>query len=176
MKQEFTRVEGTEKVKWSYEKEVEDFEDKEFGKVGSSQTTGYIIFDDKEKALAVLDRDLTEVEKNVTHFEKELEKNKHSLNTFTDLKDLVEAVGKLHNDFKDINTDKIYGLYNNDPKKYQKLFSEFNKSKDYIKDEMDKINKEYGKYLNYQESEKALAFNKEQFDKIKEQRDRLLEL
>lgn len=175
MKQEF-KLEKDGKVKWTYEKEVEDFTDKEFGKVGKSFSNGHIVFDSKEIALSVLDRDVAEVEKFIEQYEQELETNKHELDKFTDLKALVEAIGKLHNDFKEVNSDKIYSLYNNDPKKYGKLLSEFNKAKDYIKDELAIINKEYQKYLNYQTAEKNLKFNQEQYDKIKEQRETLLNL
>lgn len=175
MKQEITREEDG-KIKWSFEKDVEDFTDKEFGKVGSSYNTGYILFDSKEKAISVLDRDLSEVEKFIEQYKGELEKNEHSLDKFTDLKELIEKIGQLHLDFKELNTDKIYGLYNQDPKKYKKLFNEFNNAKDYIKEELSIINKEYQKYINYQTAEKNLKFNQDQYDKIEEQRKKLMEL
>ena len=175
MKQEFKLMEDG-KVQWTYEKDVEDFKDKEFGNVGKSHTKGEIIFDSKEIALSVLDRDLGEVEAFIKQYEEEVEKNKHNLDKFSQLKELIEAIGKLHNDFKEVSSDKIYSLYNSDPKKYTKLLKEFNTAKDYIKEELNMINKEYQKYLNYKTAKPSLEFNQEQYKKIKEQRDILVKL
>ena len=174
MKQTFEKVE--DKIKWTFEKEEVDFEDKEFGKVGKSFNTGYIIFDSKEKAIAVLDRDLTEVEAFIKQYEDEMQKNEHNLEKFTDLKVLIQKVAELHEEFKNVNTDKIYGLYNSDPKRYTKLFQEFNKSKDYIKDELAYVSKEFQKMQNYNIAKKNLDFNREQYKKIKEQREELNKL
>jgi len=174
MKQTFEKV--GDKIKWTFEKEEVDFEDKEFGKVGKSFNTGYIIFDSKEKALAVLDRDLSEVESFIKQYEEEMKKNEHNLDKFTDLKDLIQKVAELHEEFKNLNSDKIYGLYNSDPKRYTKLYQEFNKSKDYIKDELAYLSKEFQKMQNYQIAEKNLKFNTEQYEKIKEQRNELSKL
>jgi hypothetical protein len=175
MEQKFTKIENN-KIKWEYFKKDTDFEDKEFGKLGVKGGYDYIIFDSKEQALSVLDRDISEVEKNLNHYQSIMDKNKHNLDTFKDLKSLVDSIGKLHNDFKEVNSDKIYSLYNNDPKKYQKLLSEFNKSKDYIKDELDVINKEYGRFLEYTSAKDSYDFNKTQLDKIQEQRTNLTNL
>jgi prefoldin subunit 5 len=175
MKQTFEKInEG--KIKWTFEKEEVDYEDKEFGKLGKSFNTGYIVFDNKEKAIAVLDRDLKEVEAFIKQYQDEMSKNEHNLDKFTDLKELIHKVAELHTDFKNINTDKIYGLYNSDPKRYTKLYQEFNKSKDYIKDELAYLSKEFQKMQNYNIAKKNLEFNNEQWLKIKEQREELNKL
>lgn len=174
MKQEFKKLDN-EKIEWTYEHEEEKFNDKDFGDIGVTSKKGYIIFESKEKALSVLDRDVSETEKLVDTHKAAMDKNEHSLDTFTDLKVLVEAVGKLHNDFKEI-INIPEKLYADNPKKYQKLLREFNSAKDYIKDEMSNINKEYGKYLEYKSAKEAYDFAKEQYDKILEQREQLMNL
>ena len=168
MEQKFTRLDNG-KIKWEYFKEEKDHTDKDFGKVGVYSGKDTIIFDSYEQAKSILDRDFSEVETMKEQYEKDLENNEHDLEKFSDLKDLVEAVGKLHNDFKEATGDKIYELYNNDPKRYKNVWSEFNKAKDYIKDEMSIINKEYQKYLNYKTAEKNLKFVTDQLEKITEQ-------
>jgi hypothetical protein len=176
MEQKFTKLEDG-RIKWTYNSGEEEFSDKDFGALGKTIRMQEIIFDDKEKAMTVLDRDITEVEASIDKYKQDMDKNAHDLDKFTDLKELVESVGKLHNDFKEKEQDsKIFNLYKDDPKRYQKLWSEFNKAKDYIKDEMSAINSEYQKYLEYKNSKKAYDFNVAQLEKIKEQKEELLKL
>ena len=172
MEQTFTKLDDG-KIKWEYSREEKEHSDKEFGRVGTAGGYDFIIFDSYEQAKSILYRDLAEVVKFVEQYESEMEKNQHNLDTFTDIKDLVDSVGKLHNDFKECTADKIYALYKDDPKRYQKVLSEFNKAKEYIVTEMDIVNKEYGKYLAYQTAEKNLKFNQDQYDKIVEQISKL---
>ena len=174
MKQNFKLLDDG-KVKWTYEKEEQDSEDKDFGVVGKTGSFGYIIFDSKEKALTILDRDLSECESRLQYQEEQMKKNNHNLDKFSQIKELIESIAKLHTDFKEIKNipEKLYA---DNPKKYQKLLRDFNNAKSYIVDELSAFNKEYQKYLNYQPAKKAYDFEKEQLGKIKEQRDMLLEL
>lgn len=171
MKQKFTRQEDG-KIKWEHTAEDTDFEDQDFGKLGVKGGYRYIIFDSYEQAMSVLDRDIANAEAHIDTHKQDMDKNEHNLDKFTDIKELVEAVGKLHNDFKDIkNTPEK--LYADNPKKYQKLLREFNQAKDYIKEEMSELNKEYGKYLAYKPAKQSYDFNVEQLEKIKEQKAQL---
>ena len=164
------------KVKWSFREDVDEHKDKEFGKVGTSSRTQTIIFDSKEIALAVLERDLADVQLSLDKFGEDMNKSKHSLDKFTDLKDLILAIGKLHNEFKEATNVKVQSLYADNPKKYQKILSQFNSSKEYIKDELASVSIEYGKFLEYNVAKDSYDFNKEQFDKIEEQIKELKEL
>ena len=174
MKQEFTRLDDG-RVKWSYEKEEVAFEDKEFGNVGVQQNQGYIMFESYEKALVVLDRDLDEAEKMAQTHKQEMDKNEHSLEKFPEIKALVEAIGKLHNDFKEVKAmpEHVNGA---NERKYNQTLKEFNKAKDYIVEGMSAFNREYGKYLAYGPAKKAYDFTKEQLDKITDQRKQLIAL
>ena len=175
MNQKFEKLDDG-KIKWTYQKDMKDHEDKEFGKVGVY--TGYdeITFDSFEQALSILDRDESETEKMVEQYKEEMDKTTHTLETNIDIKALVEKVGELNTTFKETTGDKIFALYNNDPKKYTKLFQAFNESKKYIQEEIDILNKEYQKYVTHDVAKKNYEFSKEQHEKIIEQKQQLLSL
>jgi len=174
MNQKFTKIEN-DKVKWEYTREESEYQDQELGKLGVQGGYSYIIFDNKEQAMAVLDKDVVNSEANIDKYKQDMTKNEHSLDKFTQIKELVEAVGKLHNDFKEIKNipEKLYA---DNPKKYQKLLREFNNAKDYIKEEMSELNKEYGRYIAYKPAKQSYDFNIEQLEKIKEQQEQLNKL
>jgi len=174
MKQEFKRLDGN-KVRWEFTNEEASFEDQELGKLGVKGGYTYIVFDSKEQAMSVLDRDIININDNIDKYSTDMTKNEHNLEQFSQIKELVEAVGKMHNDFKDL-ANVPESLYANNPKKYQKLLREFNSAKDYIKEEMSEINKEYGKYINYKPAKQAYEFNVAQLKKAEEQKAELNKL
>jgi hypothetical protein len=171
MEQEFKLLDNG-KVEWTHKRDVEAFKDKDFGELGTHGGYSFIVFNSKQDAMTVLDRDVTEVTALMNKHKEDMDKNKHNLDKFSDIKELIESVGKLHNDFKEIKNipEKLYA---DNPKKYQKLLREFNSAKDYIVEEMSALNKEYNKYLQYTPAKEAYEFAKEQLEKIEEQRTKL---
>lgn len=184
MEQEFKLLEDG-KVRWDFTQKEEEATDRDFGRVGVGGASYYRIFDNMEKAKSILDRDASETQALVDTHKADMDKNEHNLEKFTDIKELVESVGKLHNDFKD--TKEILEELFKDIKdvttisvdvldKFTVMLKEFNKSKDYIVEEMSALNKEYNKYLSYGPAKTAYEFAKEQLEKIEEQRVMLKEL
>lgn len=175
MEQKFTRLDDG-RIKWEYTKDENNFEDNEFGRVGVKGGYDYIIFDSYEQAMSVLDRDIANIEKDEEKFSVEMEKNAHNLDKFTDLKELLDKVGELNVKFSEVSSDKVVQLYNNDPKKYQKLLSQFNSAKELFKDELQELSKEYGKMQTYKTAKKNYDFTIEQKNKILEQKKKLEKL
>ena len=174
MKQEFTKLEDG-KIRWDMVKEDSEYTDKDLGRVGIAGNTQHIIFDNKKKAAAVLDRDIEEVTALMNQHKELMDKNVYDEEKFKLIKPVVDAVGKLHNDFNNVQEmpAKINGA---NMLKYLKVIKEFNKAKDFIKEELSAFNKEYGKYLQYGPAKVAYDFANEQLDKIVKQRKLLEEL
>ena len=104
-----------------------------------------------------------------------MDKNKYDEEKFKLIKPVVDAVGKLHNDFNQVK-DMPATINGANLGKYHKVIKEFNTAKDFIKEEMTAFNKEYGKFLQYGPAKTAYDFANEQLEKIVAQRKLLEEL
>lgn len=174
MKQKFEKLEDG-KIKWSWEKENKEFEDKDFGVVGSEGSQGHIFFENHEKALAVLNRDIEDATKLADSHKSVMDKNSYDEEKFKLIKPLIDGIGKLHNDFKEVKLmpETINGA---NMGKYIKFLKDFNTAKAYITNELSNFNKEYGKFLAYGPAKKAHGFVIEQLDKIVKQKEELMKL
>lgn len=161
------------KIKWEHFQDESDFEDLEMGTIGAKGGYSYIVFNSYDEASKVLSRDIDKLEKDIEHFTKEMVVNTHSLDKLTNLKELIEKIADLNKSFTEVNSNKIYELHRNDPKKYEKLYNKFNESKSYIKDEVGELAKEFEKYNKYEKARKEKEFLVNQLDKSKKQLEEL---
>lgn len=175
VKEEFTLLEEG-KIKWEYTKDDTTFEDKEFGRVGTKGGYEFIIFDSYEQAMSVLDRDITQLEQNKEHFEQEMNKNTHKLDTFTDIKHLLDKVAELNLEFTKVTDDKVQALYRDNPKKYQKLLSSFNSSKELFGNELQHLSQEYDKMQKYEKAKEGFDFYEKELQKTLTQKEKLKQL
>ena len=174
MKQNFEKLEDG-KIKWSHEKEIEAFKDQDFGEIGTTKSNMTIIFDSYDKAMQVLDRDIEDVTNNMLKHKETMDKNTYDEDKFALIKPLIDKIGKLHNDFKEVGLmpAQVNGA---NMRKYNQFVKEFNMSKQFIVEEISAFNKDYQKYLNYGPAKKAYEFNVEQAAKIEDQKKKLLAL
>lgn len=175
MNQKFTKQEDG-KVLWTFEsEETEMTHDNVEGVLGTKKFSNEIIFNNKKVAMEVLESDIENTQKNIDYYEKEMNDNAHDIDKFKELQNLLMKITELNNEISNIK-DTPKELYAEHPKKYQKLWSAFGSARQVISQEVASIANDYQAMQKYNAAKKSCDFNKEQLDKIKEQKKLLSEL
>ena len=173
MKQEFIKLDDG-KIKWTYESEYTDMtNDKVEGTLGKKKYFNEVVFNSKEIAMQVLDADKEQTEKTLEFYQKELDKNKHDISKFSELQTLLLKISELNGELANLKAIPRE-LYEEQPKKYQKLWNAFSGARHVISEEIASIANDYQKMQEYQGAKKSYDFNLEQLEKIEDQR-KLLE-
>lgn len=168
-KEEFTLL-ADGKIKYYFESAIEDHTHKDIEEsLGSKRHTNEIIFNSKTDAMKIINTDTEEVKKAIEFYGKQMESTAHDLDKFKELESLLLKVSDLNTTVTKLNTTPKQS-YDENPKKYAKLWKAFTEARKLITTEIASIANDYDNMQKHATAKKSHDFYIAELEKINEQR------